>query len=57
MILKHEVIWGPKAPQFMAMQPWVIGYNGEREMSNQSNTAAIYARLWIDQEMKEAMGH
>ena len=57
MINKHETIWGPKAPQFNAMQPWVIGYNGEREMSNQSNTAAIYARLWIDQEMKEAMGH
>ena len=53
MITRHEVIWGPKIPQFYASQPWVRGYNGEGELSNQSNSAAIYARLWIDQELKD----
>ena len=56
MIKKHDAIWGPKVPQFYAMQPWVTGYNGESELSSQSNSAIIYARLWIDQELKEAMG-
>ena len=55
MIKKHEDIWGPKVPQFTAVQPWVIGYNGEVEMTNQDITS-IYARLWIDQELKKAMG-
>ena len=52
MIEKHEIIWGPKIPQFTAAQPWVIGYNGEGELCNQCNSAPIYARLWIDQEVK-----
>ena len=52
MIKKHEDIWGPKVPQFTAVQPWVIGYNGEVEMTNQDRTS-IYARLWIDQELKD----
>ena len=56
MIKKHEDIWGPKVPQFTAVQPWVIGYNGEVEMTNQDRTS-IYARLWIDQELKKEMGH
>jgi hypothetical protein len=56
MILKHEVIWGPKVPQYLAAQPWIVGYNGEQELSVQSNGPAIYARLWIDQELKKAMG-
>ena len=52
MIMKHEIIWGPKIPQFNAAQPWVIGYNGEGELCNQCNSAPIYARLWIDQDLK-----
>ncbi len=56
-ILQHMYIWGPKVPQFSASQPWVMGYNGENALSTQSEAAAIYARLWIDQELKEAMGH
>ena len=53
MISKHEHIWGPKIPQFYAAQPWVRGYNGEGEMCNQCNSAPIYARLWLDQELKD----
>ena len=56
-ILQHSYIWGPKVPQFHASQPWVMGYNGEGALSVQSQAAAIYARLWIDQELKKEMGH
>ena len=52
-ILKHEHIWGPKIPQFYASQPWVIGFNAEGGLSVQSNNVAIFARLWIDQELKD----
>jgi hypothetical protein len=36
----------------MLAQPWLIGYNGEPEDA----VTTIYARLWIDSELKEAMG-
>ena len=52
-ILKHEHIWGPKIPQFYASHPWVIGFNAEGGLSVQSNNVAIFARLWIDQELKD----
>ncbi len=55
-IEKFWQIWGPMAPQFVAVQPWVIGYNGEMLLGNgQMNT--VFTRLWIDSELKEAMGH
>ena len=52
---EHWFIWGGRAPLFSAVQPWVIGYNGEVDLGNMMNE--IMARLWIDSEMKEAMGH
>ena len=57
IIKKHWYIWGPKNPVFNATQPWVIGYNGEGEMGRQDRSAALFARLWIDSELKEAMGY
>ena len=53
---KHWYIWGPETPQFNWNQPWVIGYNGEFKLGN-GNTYDMLARLWIDHELKEAMGH
>ena len=53
---KHWLIWGPKSPGWTLVQPWVIGYNGEKELTPASYND-IYARLWIDSELKEAMGH
>ncbi len=50
-------LWGPMAPAFFASQPWVIGYNGEDNLGSMNGGAAMWARLWIDQELKEAMGH
>ncbi len=56
LVKQHNQIWGPLAPQFQANQPWVEGFNGEFGIGElQYHT--ILARLWIDSELKEAMGH
>ena len=43
------------APLFHVSQPWLIGYNGEYLVGNGQNVT-VFTRLWIDQELKEAMG-
>ena len=48
-------IFGPVAPQFMAVQPWVIGFNGEPSLGD-GRYNSIFARLWIDQDLKQEMG-
>ena len=53
---KHWMIWGPDSPQYQLSQPWVKGYNGEAHMGNHQ-FSALFARIWIDQELKAAMGH
>ena len=56
IIEKQLFIWGPETPQFNASQPWVKGYNGEMRLGD-GETQTVLARLWIDSELKEAMGH
>ena len=50
--------WGlvkSKSPQFSVSQPWVEGYFGEAGMGwGERNT--VQARIWIDSELKNAMG-
>ena len=41
---------------FNVHQPWVIGYNGETGFGSQQYHN-VFARLWIDSELKEAMGY
>ena len=55
IIKNHWYIWGGRAPQFNANQPWLIGYNGEMQMGNMALNG-VFARLWIDQELKKEMG-
>ena len=55
MIERHWNIWGPDSPLYQVSQPWVKGYNGENGLGVQQ-TRSLFARLWIDQELKEAMG-
>ena len=55
IIEKHWWIVGPRVPLFAVTQPWVIGYNGEAEFG--SNDYVFLSRLWIDSELKAAMGH
>ena len=52
----HNQIWGPVAPKFQANQAWVKGFNGEFSLGDIVNQS-ILVRLWIDSELKEAMGH
>ena len=52
----HWILWGGRVPHFMAHQSWVKGYNGELSMGGMDRTA-MFSRLWIDSELKEAMGY
>ena len=57
-IENHWLIFAPKTPFIHLAQPWVIGYSGESPNAlSQSETYTVFARLWIDSELKEAMGH
>ena len=55
VIKNHWYIWGGRAPQFNVNQPWLIGYNGEMQMGNMDFNG-VFARLWIDQDLKKEMG-
>ena len=52
VIEKHWLIWGPGVPPGLVAQPWITGWNGENMNNN-----VVYARLWIDSELKAAMGY
>ncbi len=54
-IERHWFVWWPMSPVFDAVQPWVKGYNGEFAMGSIDGNQVL-ARLWIDRELKEAMG-
>ena len=49
-------VWGPRTPIYQFSQPWLAGYNGEYSLGG-GQYWTIYPRLWIDQELKESMGH
>ena len=52
----HWMIWGTESPQFNANWPWVKGYNGELPLGIADfNYPHVY--LWIDQDLKKAMGY
>ena len=55
-IEQHWMIWGPWAPQYNVAQPWIMGYNGEGIIGG-NTTHLVFSKLWIDSQMKEAMGH
>ena len=55
-IEQHWMIWGPWAPQYNVAQSWIMGYNGEGIIGG-NTTHSVFSRLWIDSQMKEAMGH
>ena len=55
-IERHWTVWSPMNPQFDAFWPWIKGYNGEFKLGY-TPTHFFLARVWIDQELKEAMGY
>ena len=50
----HIYVWGPNAPKFNAVQPWVRGYAGEQSLGS-SDRNLILSRLWFDNELKKEM--
>ena len=51
----HWWIWGPKPGSYMALQPWVVGFNGETWLGFMDRIN-IFSRLWIDSALKAEMG-
>ena len=54
-VQRHWYLWGPMGPWNHAHQPWVKGFNGEFDLGHIS-CGLIFSRIWIDSEMKAAMG-
>jgi peptide/nickel transport system substrate-binding protein len=52
---KAPYVWLPTPHIFTAWWPWVQNYNGELR-AGAVRPGPIYARIWIDQEMKKKMG-
>ena len=52
---KAPYIWLPTPHIYTAWWPWVKNYNGELR-AGAVRPGPIYARLWLDQEMKQKMG-
>jgi peptide/nickel transport system substrate-binding protein len=50
------MVFLPAAHYFIAWWPWVKNYNGETR-AGAAKPGPIYARLWIDQELKKKMGY
>ena len=49
---QHLYVWGMKAQAFNAAQPWLIGYNGEYHLGLQQRFSQLFARFWLDRELK-----
>ena len=53
---KAPYIWLPTPYVFTAWWPWVKNYDGELRVGA-VKPGPIYARIWIDQELKRKLGH
>lgn len=52
---KAPYIWLPTPYVYTAWWPWVKGYNGELR-AGAVRPGPIYARMWVDQDLKKSMG-
>ena len=55
-IRQQWIVWGPRTPNIQLGQPWLVGFNGEIGLGACS-WQLPFSRLWIDQQLKEEMGH
>ena len=53
---KAPHIWLPNPYVFTAWWPWVKNYGGELR-AGAVRPGPIYARIWVDQELKKKLGH
>ena len=56
MIDKAPYVWLPIPYVYTAWWPWVKNYGGELR-AGAVRPGPIYARIWVDQEMKKKMGY
>ena len=56
MLDKAPYVWLPTPYVYTAWWPWVKNYNGELR-AGAVRPGPIYARMWVDQEMKKKMGY
>jgi peptide/nickel transport system substrate-binding protein len=56
IVEKAPYIWLPTEYVYSAWWPWVKNYNGELR-AGATRPGPIYARLWIDQELKKKIGY
>jgi len=48
-------VWLPTPYEYSAWWPWVKNYGGEQRGGG-GRPGPVYARIWIDQELKKKMG-
>ena len=53
---KAPYVWLPTPYIFTAWWPWVKGYKGELR-AGAARPGPIYARMWVDQDLKKKMGY
>ena len=56
VVENHWIIWGTKVASYGASWPWLKGYNGETDLHDW-HKLGVFARLWIDQDLKKEMGY
>jgi peptide/nickel transport system substrate-binding protein len=56
MLDKAPYVWLPTAHVYTAWWPWVKNYGGELR-AGAVRPGPIYARIWVDQELKKKMGY
>ena len=55
MLRNHYYVWAGKGAVFHVNQPWLKGFNGEFKLGSVQATA-VFARLWLDPDLKKSMG-
>ncbi len=56
MLDKAPYLWLPAPYVYTAWWPWVKGYEGELR-AGADRPGPVYARIWIDQDLKKKMGY
>jgi ABC-type transport system substrate-binding protein len=49
----HWYLWSPRTVHYLVHQPWIVGFNGELSLGFNDTGAVIYARLWIDEQLRD----
>ena len=49
----HWYLWSPRTVHYLVHQPWIVGFNGELSLGANDVGPVIYARLWIDEQLRD----